>query len=144
MVVTERILVPVDGSPLSSRAVERVARNHPDADVIVLHVIDPVGALYEAEAGGVRAAEHWYDRARASAEQICADAAAVAADHDCAVTTVVETGHPARTILDAVDERDVDHVVMGSHGRRGVSRLVLGSVAERVVRQCPVPVTIVR
>jgi nucleotide-binding universal stress UspA family protein len=43
-----------------------------------------------------------------------------------------------------VDEHDVDHVVMGSNGRRGVSRLVLGSVAERVVRGAPVPVTVVR
>ena len=47
-------------------------------------------------------------------------------------------------ILDAVQERSVDLVVMGTHGRRGLPRLVLGSVAEKIVRLCPVPVLTVR
>ncbi|MFW6265865.1 MAG: universal stress protein, partial [Halanaeroarchaeum sp.] len=43
-----------------------------------------------------------------------------------------------------VEETDVDHVVIGSHGRSGVGRILLGSVAERVVRRSPTPVTVVR
>jgi nucleotide-binding universal stress UspA family protein len=60
------------------------------------------------------------------------------------VETAIEVGSPARTILAYVDDHDVDHVVMGSHGRSGVSRLVFGSVAEQVMRQSPVAVTVVR
>jgi nucleotide-binding universal stress UspA family protein len=56
----------------------------------------------------------------------------------------VVVGRPAREIVDYADENDIDHVVMGSHGRSGVSRIVLGSVAENVVRKSSVPVTVAR
>ncbi len=60
----------------------------------------------------------------------------VPGESDTTVRTVHEVGHPARTV--------VNHVVVGSHGREGVSRLLLGSVAEKIVRRSPVPVTVVR
>jgi len=140
----ERILVPFDGSPLSERAVEHVAEKHPDAEVTILHVVDPISVVYEAEAHGLPEAETWHERATEEAERVCADAAETAADAGCKVTTAVETGRPARVILDYVEDHDIDHVVLGSHGRSGVSRLLLGSTAERVMRQSPVPVTVVR
>jgi nucleotide-binding universal stress UspA family protein len=140
----ERILVPFDGSPLSERALDRAVTKYPDAEVTVLYVIDPVEAVYEAELKGLPEARTWHERASEWAEDRCADAAERAARHGCDVTTAVETGPPARTILEYVDAHDVEHVIMGSHGRSGVPRLVFGSVAERVVRQSPVPVTIVR
>jgi nucleotide-binding universal stress UspA family protein len=140
----ERILVPFDGSPLSRRALERAVTMHPDARVTVLYVIDPVYAVYEAEARGPTAAGEWHDRMTEEAEAICAEAREQAEERGCEVESAVETGRPARAILSYVDEHDVDHVIMGSHGREGVSRLVLGSVAEQVMRQSPVPVTVVR
>ena len=60
------------------------------------------------------------------------------------VETAIETGDPADMILDYVHEHDVDHVVIGCHGRSGVARWLLGSVAEAVVRRAPVPVTAVK
>lgn len=57
--------------------------------------------------------------------------------------TTVETGPPARTIVRYVTENHIDHVVMGSHGRSGVVRVLIGSVAEFVTRQASVPVTTV-
>lgn len=60
------------------------------------------------------------------------------------LTAVTEFGRPARTIVEYVEDHDVDHVVVGSHGRSGLSRTLLGSVAERVVRRSSVPVTVVR
>ncbi len=60
------------------------------------------------------------------------------------IETEVETGKPARKIFEFVSENDVDQIVMGSHGRSGVSRLLLGSVAESVIRRSPVPVIVVR
>lgn len=142
--MTERLLVPFDGSPLAERALAHVAQKHPDADVTLLYVVDPVGVVYEAEARGLPDAETWHERATAEAEETLADAAATLADAGCEVETVVETGRPSREILDSVADHDIDHVVMGSHGRSGVSRLLLGSTAERVLRRSPVPVTIVR
>ena len=142
--MTQRVLVPVDGSPLSRESLEHAASTFPGAELIVLHVVDPVGALYEAEGGGPAAADEWAGQAREEAERLCEDVATPAAEEGCTVTTLVDVGRPGRAILEAIDERDVDHVVMGSHGRKGLSRLVLGSVAERVVRESPVPVTVVR
>lgn len=53
-------------------------------------------------------------------------------------------GQPANVILAAIEELGVDSVVIGTHGRQGLGRLVLGSVAERVVRESPCPVLTVR
>lgn len=140
----ERILVPFDGSPLSRRALERAVTVHPGARITVLHVIDPIDAVYEAESKGLPEAETWHDRMAERARDRCADAEARAREHDCDVETAIRTGSPAREILAYVEDHGIEHVVMGSHGRSGVSRLVLGSVAEQVMRQSPVPVTVVR
>ncbi|MFC7020938.1 MULTISPECIES: universal stress protein [Haloarcula] len=140
----ELILVPYEGSPLSKRALERVLTHHPDAGIHVLYVVDPMLAVYDAETEGLPTASSWVEEMEAHAATLHADAEALAADHDSTVTTATVTGRPAREILSYADEHDVDHVVMGSHGRTGVSRLVLGSVAEQVMRQSPVPVTVVR
>lgn len=59
------------------------------------------------------------------------------------LTEVVE-GNPHEKILEYVSEHDIDMVVMGTHGRTGLDRALMGSVAERVVRRSPVPVLTVR
>ena len=140
----EHILVPFDGSPLSERALKWALDADEDADVTALYVIDPVVALYESEIKGLPAAERWAERMDERAADCCADAEAIAATVDREIRTTVIVGRPAREILQFVVAHDVDHVVMGSHGRRGVSRFILGSVAESVLRRSPVPVTVVR
>jgi nucleotide-binding universal stress UspA family protein len=60
------------------------------------------------------------------------------------VDAVLRLGLDYMQILEVVKEHDVDFVCMGTHGRRGLTRLLLGSVAEKVVRLCPVPVLTVR
>ena len=116
------------------------ASEWPDARLTLLHVVDPVEGGYSLEA--IReGAEEWHKEQKLAAKELLSDLAdGVEGD----VSTRIETGRPARTILDVVEEGEVDHVVMGSHGRSGVSRILLGSVAEDVVRESPVPVTIVR
>jgi nucleotide-binding universal stress UspA family protein len=142
--MAEHILVPFDGSPLSERALDRAVTGHPDDTITVLHVIDPVLAVYQAEARGITEARAWVAETTEVARETADAAAALAADRGVAVDTAVATGRPAAVILDYAEAHDVDHIVMGSHGRSGASRLLLGSVAERVVRESPVPVTIVR
>src|SRR4051812_39866414 len=62
---------------------------------------------------------------------------------DVTINVVARDGHPATTILDEVRQRGADLVVMRTHGRVGLSRAVLGSVAERIVEQSPTPVLLV-
>ena len=144
------VLVAVDGSAQSEYALEFVADEWGDVPTTLLHVIDPAQAGYDA---GVlpSGSEAWYRSATENADDLLAEytkrlAATRAVEDGTAATidTRTEVGRPATTIVEVVDDVDADHVVVGSHGRKGVSRLVLGSVAEAVVRRSPVPVTVVR
>ena len=65
-------------------------------------------------------------------------------DRDVPVESETLEGSPAREILEYAEAANCDVVVMGTHGRTGVDRLLLGSVAERVVRSSPVPVVTIR
>jgi len=144
------VLVAVDGSAHSECALEFVADEWGDVPTTLLHVIDPAQAGYDA---GVlpSGSEAWYRSAEKSADDLLTEyrtrfAATRATEDNTAATidTRTEVGRPATTIVEVADDVDADHVVVGSHGRQGVSRLVLGSVAEAVVRRSPVPVTVVR
>lgn len=140
--MTKRILVAVDGSPSSETALEFVTTEWPDADVVLLYVVDPVDSGYRGSALPT-GAEAWYEAERTDAqEQLATLATWVEEETGRRPETAVVVGRPASSIVEAA--ADVDHVAMGSHGRTGVSRIVLGSVAEAVVRRSPVPVTIVR
>ncbi|MGM0590413.1 MAG: universal stress protein [Halobacteriota archaeon] len=138
--MNKRLLVPVDGSPPSFSALEFALEEWPDAEVTVLTVIDPT------EAGESRTvipsdSEEWFQRAKQRAGSLFEEASERAARP---LQSMIEVGHPSKTIVRTATEHDFDHVVIGSHGRKGVSRILLGSVAEQVVRQSPVPVTVVR
>lgn len=134
------VLVPFDGTPQSEAALSFTVEEWPDAAVTLLYVIDPVTAGL-----GQRAlpsdSEAWYERARETARSELA-AARHLVDRD--VDTRIEVGSPSRVVVTAAGEEPYDHVALGSHGREGVSRILLGSVAEAVVRRSPVPVTVVR
>lgn len=149
------VLVPHDGSDLADAALDHALDQFDDETVRVLTVIDPAdaetlgaapppGVPYESPVGLPGAGEEWYERAEERAEEICEDARERAADADVPVETTIETGRPSRVIVDAAEEEDVEQVVMGSHGRSGVTRILLGSVAETVMRRAPCPVTVVR
>ena len=142
--MTEHVLVPHDGSPQAEAALAHALAEFPEADLTVLHVIDPTDTGYSAGAMLPDFSEQWYEHAKEEAEAIFESAREQAADHAGEVETVRELGRPSRRIVDYAEERDVDHVVIGSHGRRGVSRILLGSVAETVARRAPMPVTIIR
>ncbi|MFB6137194.1 MAG: universal stress protein [Halobacteriaceae archaeon] len=140
----KRILVPLDGSPQATEALEYVLAEYPGEVVCLLHVIDPLEAGYATGPGPPGTGQEWYEEEKARAETLFDEARELAGDDDVTVETAIELGRPARRIVAFADEQPVDLVVMGSHGRSGVSRILLGSVAESVVRRSPVPVTIVR
>lgn len=134
------ILVPVDFSDTSLAALslaEDLAKKT-GAEIALLHVVHvPVTAFAEAPAAMV--AQLLESAATSGRKQLDALAARRQIGK-----TVLRRGEAAPVILEIVDEMKPWLVVMGTHGRRGVMRLLLGSVAERVLRECPVPVLTVR
>lgn len=142
--MVSRVLVALDGSPQSTAALEYALAEFPEADIAVLHIIDPVEAGQSAKPKLPVSSEEWYENAKAEAEDLFADATALADEHDRDIETLTEVGRPTRTIVETADDEAFDQIVMGSHGRSGVSRILLGSVAEAVVRRASVPVTVVR
>lgn len=145
--MTDHVLVPIDASPLSERAVEFALEEYAgDATITVLHVLDFVEAGYGApmEASLPGYWENWYESEVENAQQLFEEAQATADEYGVTLETETTMGRPARSIVEFADTKTVDHVVMGSHGRSGVSRILLGSVAETVLRRAHCPVTIVR
>lgn len=139
--MVKRIVVGFDGTDQSVSALEYAADEWPNAEIILLNVIKPSESGQTVSGGVPSAAEEWYEGAKARADGTLSDGAALA---DREVETVIEVGRPANAIVEYAKEADVDLVVVGSHGRQGISRIVLGSVAESVVRNSPVPVMVVR
>ncbi|GAA0645534.1 universal stress protein [Salarchaeum japonicum] len=139
-----KILVPIDSSQQSTDALEYALEEFQSDDITLIHVIDPIEAGYTAQATVPGYSEEWYEQAQEDAETLFEQAQETADEYGVSLDTVTEVGRPSRTVVDYAEENGFDHIVMGSHGRSGVSRILLGSVAESVVRRSPIPVTIVR
>jgi nucleotide-binding universal stress UspA family protein len=137
------ILLPTDGSEATTAAVDhagQLAEVH-GATVHVLSVVDTRNR-FESPSSGI-APDAWLASERERARQAIDEAVATLPD-DIPVERVVEEGVPKSAILEFVAENDPDLVVMGTHGRTGLDHYLIGSVAENVVRESPVPVTTVR
>jgi len=126
----ERILLPVAGDgdvdPVVDHASSLAAAL--DAELLALHVVDPDGAAGET-AGEARTPETVFE---AVADRV---------DEAVSVRRVTAEGEPGESIVDAVRDWECEFVVMGTHNRQGIDRLVTGSVAEHVTRTAGVPVT---
>jgi nucleotide-binding universal stress UspA family protein len=146
-----RILVPIDFSAHSDRAL-RYATTLADrlnATVEVLHVVeDPfVSGAWSPEAVAPNIPELLADlvaAARGKLEDLKAAALDKGVRLKTTVLTTVVSGRPADSITDYARTERFDLIVMGTHGRTGLSHALLGSVAERVVRTAPCPVLTVR
>lgn len=139
-----RLLVAMDDSEHSRSALEYALEMFAEAEITVVHAVDPVEAGYGGEGDDVGHASNWRETSGSEAEELFETAAALAGGYDTQLTTTVVEGRPADAIVSVAEEGTFDGVVVGSQGRSGVSRVLLGSVAETVVRQSPVPVTVVR
>jgi len=141
-----RILVPTDFSAPSNAALalaKRMARTS-GASLHLIHVLDdPFAAAYVAEVYAPPPAgitESWLKGAQALLDgQLTPDEQVLFRS-----TQEVMFGTPARDIVNHAAANDIDLIVMGTHGRGGVHHLLMGSVAERVVRAAPCPVLTVR
>ncbi|WP_114575586.1 universal stress protein [Saliphagus sp. LR7] len=137
----DRILLPTDGSETTDRALAHAAdlADRYGADLHLLYVIDVTVFADDVETAGI------VSEFETMGDRIVGRVAAEAreAGVEPAATAVVR-GTPHRTILEYVDEEGIDLVVMGTHGRTGLDRYLLGSVTEKVVRLSDVPVLTVR
>ncbi|MFB6243502.1 MAG: universal stress protein [Halobaculum sp.] len=139
------ILVGFDGSEQARAALTFAADEWSESSFRLVYVIDPTVGGYAARSSVPSAAEEWYEETRAEAEATLQDGVDLIRDSVAGrIETDTAVGKPAKTLVEYAEDHDIDHVVVGSHGRTGVSRLLLGSNAERIVRRSPVPVTVVR
>ena len=89
-------------------------------------------------------AEELDERVTDRAEELLADMRTHTSEHKARVTTEYVFGKPADESIEYVNEHDIDLIIMGSHSRTGLIRVLLGSVAQSVLKRAPVPVTIIR
>jgi nucleotide-binding universal stress UspA family protein len=138
------ILVPVDGSARAIEGLDHACREYPDADIVALHVVS-FGRLFGDRALlSFEDVEGWLDDEHERATDILDEAAGRAEELGQELTSEVQLGRPSSVIVAYAEERDVDHIVMGSRGAGDGSGAPLGSVAESVMRDAPVLVTVVR
>lgn len=137
--VYEHILIPTDGSVgtahVAMQAID-LAQQY-DSTLHVFHVIDD-GGLVSGEESSID------DERREHGENAVRRVEQIAGVHGVDVETAVRTGDPAESILAYADEVGADLIVAGTHGRSGLRRRVIGSVAERLVRHADCPVMTVR
>ncbi|WP_433633449.1 universal stress protein [Halomicrococcus sp. NG-SE-24] len=135
------ILVPTDGSEGAEAAIGPavdIASTY-DARIHALSVIDTMAMGTDVGSGAILDALE--ESAQSAVETIEEQATQASVT---AVETAIQHGYPYRAIRSYVEEHDIDLVVMGTHGRSGIERYLLGSVAEKTVRTSPVPVMTVR
>ena len=133
----DNILLPTDGSEGMEGVIEHareLAAVH-DATLHTLYVANTASLSdlpMESSWEGVNSALHQQGKRAVQAVE--------EAVGDLPVETGVVDGSPSKDIVSYAEDEDCDVIVMGTHGRSGVDRLLLGSVAERVIRSAPVPV----
>lgn len=139
----ERILVPVDGSERSKEAFTFATETFTDTSFTAYHVIQGGSGDLGAFAGmtGELPDE---DAGLEASEKLLEEMRTIGSDRGVRVETNRGRGRPDRLIINEAAEGDYDLVVLGSHGRDGIARVLLGSVAEKVVRRSPVPVLVYR
>lgn len=135
-----RILVPLDGSDFSECTlghVRAIATSCNVPEVVLLRVLEPFQGVYEMSEPWI---SEMQDKAQAVAEDYLSKLTDNLKKEGIAAEGVVVRGRAAEEILEYAKNNQVDLIIMSTHGRSGVSRWFIGSVADRVVRHCVAPV----
>ena len=133
----QKIVVPIDFSSASEKAILKAKETAPDCSAIhLVHVLYPLDAI----SPGVV----WGDMNDAKREQAVQKSfEKFLKDYDCKdVKTEVRFGHPGEEVVDYADEIGADLIIVPSHGYHGMKRFVLGSVAEKIIRHAKCPVLV--
>ena len=147
MLILKTILVPTDFSNASGMALKhaKAFAERFDASLHLLHVLaDPYASIWSGAAAGIQASaqlqKRWVQDAAQQLEKELTE------EEHRSLRAVTETcvGHPFLEIIRYAKAHDVDLIVLGTHGRGAIEHMLLGSVAEKVVRKAPCPVLVVR
>lgn len=141
-----RILLAIDGSKFSDAATHAVtAQAIPETtEVRVVHVVDIMENPFPAMTAFDAEIEHAPNVQRNPAEALVEATAELLRAAGLKATTAVEWGDPKSKIIDAAAEWHADLIVVGSHGRTGLERFLIGSVSDAVARYAPCSVEVVR
>jgi nucleotide-binding universal stress UspA family protein len=137
----KKILVPYDLSdelPKILPFARSVARAY-DSTICLLHVVQDLrkwGKAYVPHVSMDKFQEEAEKQTEKTMDRICDEQLSEFKN----IEKKVVSGDPAKEILKAVELAHVDMVIMGTHGRKGLEHFIMGSVAEKVIKQCPVPV----
>lgn len=144
-VVLKRILLPLDGSPLGESALPHVEElaSKTNAEVLLLQVVIPLERTIPIEGYTVHLADVYAD-VLAQAKTYLTKMEQRLKQKGIAARYEVISGLPASVIIDYARDKAVNLVAMSTHGRSGVSRWVLGSVADKVLHGCRSPLLLVR
>jgi nucleotide-binding universal stress UspA family protein len=142
-----RILVPIDGSPTAQRGFQEAVSlaKRLDASLVLLYVVDAYPMMMEMATATTW--ERIADGLREAGGAVLDAARREAIEQKVACEAILEDVAAARVadvILEQARSRHCELIVMGTHGRRGIGRALLGSDAELVLRQSPIPVLLVR
>jgi nucleotide-binding universal stress UspA family protein len=140
----QKILVPLDGSSFSESIIEiargLIADCKGAPDMVLFTVVEPFRNQ------PFRSGEDWNEKMKREAEKVARNYLDQLAEklgaEGVKAKVVVEFGDPAQAIMDYVRKNGVDLIMMSTHGRSGLSRMVFGSVADRIIHHSVVPVLI--
>jgi universal stress protein A len=138
--IARKILFPTDFSPASHGALHwatSLARDS-EATLLIAHVEEPPMAYGGGELYYAGTDEVTQEELKKTLLQV------VPTDHNVAYDHILLVGDPATAIVHAAEKEEADLIVMGTHGRSGLSRLLMGSVAETVIRKAKCPVLTIK
>ena len=144
----QRILVPIDGSPTAADGMAEAVKlaKLTNGQIRLMHVVDQLSYVAGFEGYGSLTADVIKVMNEAG-ERILREAKAQVEGEGVPVDTVLFDGFSGRVsdhVVEQAKSWNADVIVLGTHGRRGIRRLVIGSDAEQIVRNAPVPVLLVR
>lgn len=144
----KKILVPIDGSPVSQKAAEKAVElsNKYDSKLIFIYVVDTRG-IYTYDVGGIISVPFNYPKITEELIQVKtkfldAFVSAIGID-DKDIEKVILHGEPSDKIIDFANKEKIDLIVMGRRGFSKIRRFFVGSVTQRVISDAPCPVLIV-
>lgn len=142
----KKILVPTDGSELAASAATMAAQlaQSQGAEVVGVYVIDPFPYIGIGDASAVGLQAYLSEAKLAASEALDAISKACAAEGVRFSGDTIERNVVYEGILDTAKAEGCDLIVMASHGRKGVTALILGSVAQKVLTHSPIPVLIAK
>jgi len=140
----ETIVVPTDFSPAAEKALELAAQLARQAGPAKLLLVNAYAVPLELEALAIYGAKQVYEELASESDKQLKEILERLRKEGVSAESMGNHGRPEDVIVELARERKADLIVMGTHGRTGLPHVLLGSVAERVIRNAPCPVITVK